>query len=286
MGDKMNLLDIVQRPSKPIPWAEGENIPWNEPAFSESMLTEHLSQSHDLASRRAERIKEHVQWIHDDLLGRRPTKILDLGCGPGLYSSSLARLGHDCVGIDYSPASIRHAKDQAAQEGLRCKYVQQDMRAAEFGRGFGLVMLIYGEFNVFRRSDVQRILGRARAALADGGHLLIEAHTLEAIERIGSQGRSWYSAEAGLFSDRPHTCLQEGFWEPAGRMATIRFLIIDAASAGVTRHAVSYQGYDDAEYRSLLAEAGFEVIDVLPSLTGCDDESPADLIAIVARAGT
>lgn len=31
-----------------------------------------------------------------------PTRILDLGCGPGLYTSRLARLGHCCVGIDFS----------------------------------------------------------------------------------------------------------------------------------------------------------------------------------------
>ena len=279
----MNLLDIVQRPSKPIPWAEGENIPWNEPAFSESMLTEHLSQSHDLASRRAERIKEHVQWIHDDLLGRRPTKILDLGCGPGLYSSSLARLGHDCVGIDYSPASIRHAKDQAAQEGLRCKYVQQDMRAAEFGRGFGLVMLIYGELNVFRPDDAEAILAKAFAALEPGGMILLEAHTEAIVEKMGNEARGWYSAAAGLFSDQPHLCLQENSWQSANRTATTRYFIIDAATGQVTRHAASYQAYSDDEYRSMLTARGFRDVRLLPSLAGDEDEGQAGLMVVVAR---
>ena len=49
----MNLLHVIQRSPAPVPWAEGENIPWHDPAFSERMLTEHLSQAHDAASRRA-----------------------------------------------------------------------------------------------------------------------------------------------------------------------------------------------------------------------------------------
>jgi hypothetical protein len=52
------ILDIVERSPGPAPWSEGDNIPWNDPEFSERMLTEHLSQEHDLASRRSETIDQ------------------------------------------------------------------------------------------------------------------------------------------------------------------------------------------------------------------------------------
>ena len=97
----MNLLDVVSRNLNPEPWVEGEKIPWHDPAFSSRMLQEHLTQAHDLASRKSDAIEAHVGWIHQTLLGGKPTNILDLGCGPGLYTSRLARLGHTCRGIDY-----------------------------------------------------------------------------------------------------------------------------------------------------------------------------------------
>ena len=50
----MNLKDIVHRNQNPDPWAEGDNIPWNDPGFSARMLAEHLSQAHDAASRRVD----------------------------------------------------------------------------------------------------------------------------------------------------------------------------------------------------------------------------------------
>jgi predicted TPR repeat methyltransferase len=44
------------------------------------------------------------------VLQSEPQRILDLGCGPGLYTQRLASLGHTCVGIDISPASIAYAR--------------------------------------------------------------------------------------------------------------------------------------------------------------------------------
>jgi len=116
----MNLLDLVMRSPKPTPWAEGETIPWSDPGFSARMLQEHLSQVHDEGSRRFEIIDRQVAWVHEQVLGGRPARVLDLACGPGLYTSRLAKLGHTCVGIDFAPASIGYAAERAELEDLTC----------------------------------------------------------------------------------------------------------------------------------------------------------------------
>ena len=124
----MTLSDLINRTSPPVPFLEGDNIPWHEPAFSQRMLKEHLSQDHDLASRRSHKIDKQVQWINQELLSSKPARILELACGPGLYTNRLAALGHECVGIDYSPASIAHASERAKQDDLACTYLHQDIR--------------------------------------------------------------------------------------------------------------------------------------------------------------
>ncbi len=48
--------------------AEESKIPWDEPAFSQRMLANHLSQEHDWASRRQEVIEQQVEWIASQLL--------------------------------------------------------------------------------------------------------------------------------------------------------------------------------------------------------------------------
>ena len=278
-----SLLDMVRRSGAVAPWQHGDNIPWHQPDFSERMLREHLSQDHDAASRRTETIDAHIDWIHDHLLKGHAGKILDLGCGPGLYSSRLAQRGHECAGIDYSPASIAYATDHARAHNLRCNYVHEDIRQAEYGTGFDLVMLIFGEFNVFRPSDAREILRKAHHALAEGGLLLLEPHAFAAVRKIGTLGSHWYSSERGLFSGSPHLCLQEHTWDSATNTATIRYFIVDAPSGDVSGYAQTFQAYTDVEYCSLLVDCQFDDVELIPGLVDASGDSTDGLIAIVAR---
>jgi SAM-dependent methyltransferase len=279
----MDLIELVRRQAVPLPWAEGEKIPWDDPAFSQRMLKEHLSQSHDHASRRTEILSKHVTWIHHSILNGKPAKILDLGCGPGLYASLLAELGHECVGIDFSPASIAYAIEYAHAHKLKCSYIQQDVRLADFGHGFDLVMFIFGELNAFRPAEARLILQNAYQALVQGGRILLEVHPYDVVRSIGEQPAYWYSAESGLFSDRAYICLREYFWDPEQHVATERYFIIDAESSSVTRYASSMQAYSDDQYRALLQECGFRDVQFHPSLHGEPDESQASLFVIAAR---
>jgi len=260
------ISDIINRPLIPKPWSEGDNIPWNDQQFSERMLAEHLSQEHDLASRRTETIDRHVEWIFTEVLGSKPGRVLDLGCGPGLYTLRLARLGCSCVGMDFSPASIRYAERCAAEDGASCTYRHADLRDGGFGEGFDAVMMIYGQFNVFPRNRGAEILDRARAALVPGGCLVLEIQDSEEIEQRGRAASSWYSAASGLFSAAPHLVLQENTWHADSRASTVRFSVIDARTSGVTSYALTNEAYSDDELTTALRSAGFDDVGWYPSL--------------------
>ena len=250
---------------EPQPWAEGEKIPWNEPEFSRRMLKEHLSQRHDAASRRTSVIKKHVDWIHNLVLNGKPSRILDLGCGPGLYSARLSALGHVCHGIDFGPASIEYAVKHAPEN---CSYILGDIRTTDFGSGYDLVALIFSEFNVFRPADANLILKKAYAALKPGGKLLLEVSLFDAVYDKGNQPGTWYSTENELFADEPHLCLMESFWDEELSVTTERYYIVDVATSEVTRYASSTQAYEDNELVEMFLEAGFQTPEIYPSLTG------------------
>lgn len=279
-------LDALIHRGKPAPWTEGDNIPWNDPDFSERMLREHLTQEHDAASRRSATIDRHVAFIHEHLLGGRAVRVLDLGCGPGLYATRLARLGHSVRGVDFSPASIAYARRLAEEQQVQgsCVFDLSDVRAANFNSpemGWDLVMFIYGEFNVFRPADAQSILARACQALKPGGLLLLEVSSEAATRRLGSDPAGWSAQESGLFSAQPHMLLTESFWDEDARAATHRFWVVDAGSGEVSRYAASYQVYSNDDFPPLLREAGFDEVRFYPSLTG--EEEGGDFIAITAR---
>ena len=53
----------------------------------------------------------------------KKVKILDIGCGGGLLSEPLSRLGAEVVGIDASDRNIKIAKSHAIKSNLDIKYL-------------------------------------------------------------------------------------------------------------------------------------------------------------------
>ena len=278
----MNLFDLVNRTPIALPWKEGDNIPWNDPDFSQRMLAEHLSQEHNAASRTFDIIDQHVEWIHNQVLGGKNSKILDLGCGPGLYCHRLSMLGHQCSGIDYSPASITHARKVAEQSNLTCTFLEADLREADYGDDFDVIMQIYGEMNVFKPVDFAIILNKAYNALKSGGILLLELHTFEAVQAWGTKPPSWYASTGGLFSPEPHLVLEEYFWNPSEKVTTNRYFVIEAPTGNVIRYAQSVQAYTNKDYRNLLEKCKFTAVQYYPSLIGKSDPKQPQLIAILS----
>lgn len=274
----MDLSDIIHRAIPPAPWAEGDNIPWNEPSFSERMLAEHLDQEHDLASRRFERIDAQIEWIQQTALPDPPACVLDLACGPGLYLGRLAQRGYSGVGFDFSPASIAYAQSKAGDWNL--DYREDDLRSADFGSGYDAALFLYGQINVFRRNEASSIVRRTYGSLRPGGVFVVEPQSFDHVKSAAAASPSW-SSRGGLFSARSHVTLTESFWNDETRTSTQRFYVVDAETGAVSRHSLSNEAYTDAEMQTLLADAGFAAIQHWPSLTG--DEKDDGLSVVIGR---
>jgi SAM-dependent methyltransferase len=279
---KMKIMDLIERVPFPEPWSEGDHIPWNDPDFSRRMLEEHLTQDHDAASRRFEIIEHQVYWMQEALLGDRPAKILDLGCGPGLYANRMAYLGHTVCGFDFSPASIAHARAVAAKENLANTFTEADMRQADYGENFDFAMLIYGEFNIFKPADAALILQKIFRALKPGGLLLLEPQDLASLQRARKEPPIWRAYRQGLFSDRPHLYLTENFWDARTSTMTTRYWVVDAASGEVSRYASTAQGYTDADLEGLLLRHGFGDVCFYPALAPLPGQARQEFFGVTA----
>ncbi|WP_147820345.1 class I SAM-dependent methyltransferase [Salidesulfovibrio onnuriiensis] len=237
-------------------WDGAYKIPWNEPGFSARMLEIHLSQETDLASRKLETIKKQAKWLKDNALRDEVSRILDLGCGPGLYADHFARDRHIYRGIDFSPASIAHARKQTGFPAL-CEFSEGDVTTTDFGEGYDLAMMIYGELNVFSPDQCRDILARAHAALNTGGTLALELHTVDAVKAAGTAPASWHKADSGLFSPRPYICLQENHWNGEHAVAVQYFHVLDAANGSAATMRSTTKAWSDDELEALLSAAGF-----------------------------
>lgn len=261
---------LIHRPRTGAAW---QKIPWHDPEFSRRMLAEHLTQAHDMASRRQTIIDQQVAWIQRKLLRDQPSHILDLGCGPGFYTSRLTALGHTCRGLDISPASIAYAREQHPE----IEYVLGDVRTLDYGSDYDFAAMIFGELNAFAPDEAEHIIAKAHAALKPGGQLLLEVHPYAVVHRLGQGAPSWYTAEQGLFADEPYLCLTEASFEQDH--AVFQHYVYAAESGAQSLYTSMLQAYTDDEYRHLLR--AFSRIMFYPSLTG--DADGGNLFVIVAE---
>jgi len=241
-------------------WHRAYKIPWDDPEFSRRMLAVHLAQDSDLASRPVKWIDKQVAWIHDQLLGKRPSSILDLGCGPGFYLHRLATLGHHCRGIDFGPASIEYAR-RHNPDASRCEFILGDIRKVAFGGPYDLAMILYGEFNVFSPTEVSAILRAIEGSLAPHGRVILEVQTPNAVETVGRGKPSEQQCESGLFSDRPYRCHTKNQWLPGQKIAIQSFSVTDEADGQTREYRSTTKAWPDDELINLLTRASLRGVE-------------------------
>jgi SAM-dependent methyltransferase len=121
----------------------------------------------------------------------RGQRVLDLGCGVGAVTATLAQAGVDVIGVDLDDTLLARARQR--HPGLR--FEKQDVGAlvpSTFGRVDG----IWASFVAAYFADVEAIVARWRRCVVDGGWLAL----VEIDDLLGHEPRaSALAADIGGF---------------------------------------------------------------------------------------
>lgn len=151
---------------------------WTDPYTAQQMLQYHLNEDLALASRTPDVIASTVAWLQDRFKVGADTSIADFGCGPGLYTSKLAKLGARVTGIDFSANSIEYARETAVRQNLDINYQQQNYLDFTSDQRFDLICMIMCDFCALSPAQRQQLLGIFHHHLKDGGALFLDVYSL------------------------------------------------------------------------------------------------------------
>jgi SAM-dependent methyltransferase len=98
--------------------------------------------------------------------GAGPSRILDLGCGPGRDLAYFRSLGHQAVGLDGSARFVAMARKHTGCEVLHQDFLKLSLGGREFDGIFANASLFH-----VPTSEIGRVLRELRAALAPRGVL-------------------------------------------------------------------------------------------------------------------
>lgn len=275
-------LDHVQALlSPPALFAPGAARFWTDPHIAGQMLAAHLDPSTDAASRQPATIDAEVAWLFARLGLRAGDRVLDLGCGPGLYSRRLAERGLAVTGIDASASSLAYARRAAGKHGLRIDYRQQDYVMLADDAAFVAALLIYYDFGVLPDEQRDCLLARIHQALQPGGLFAFDVLTPVAIARA-QVGTRWSVEPGGFWRPGQHLVLEYGHVYSEDQV-TLRQVAIVEEDGTTTIYRIWMRYYTAARITALLERHGFTVLDMRGDLAGRSLNPQSSSLGIVAQ---
>lgn len=280
LNENMNMELLLNSVKKPDLYATKEEPFWDQPYISQQMLNAHLNPALDAASYNHKTIDEIVEWLVKYLNLKESAKILDLGCGPGLYCTRFSQHGLDVVGMDYSKNSISYAKKNADTNCLNIQYIYQDYLTMDYSCEFDAIFLIYCDFGALSDDRRDLLLQKIHKALKPDGIFAFDVFTRLNWEQQSM--RNWYVSETGFWRPDPHLVLEQTFHYEAEKIFLHQHIIIDSKGE-VTTYNLRDHYYSKQNIQQLLKKYGYEVQDTWSDLTGKPYEENTKCLGVVAK---
>lgn len=277
IGEIISQLIGIQQ--KPDPFTSGEPLFWDDPHISVHLLEAHLNPDIDAASRTPETIDRSVKWLAENLALKAGDSVLDLGCGPGLYTSRFARAGLQVTGVDYSHRSIEYATKFATENNLNIAYRHQNYLELNDKNRYDVVLLIYGDFCPLNPEQRTTLLNNVYRALKPNGKFVLDVSTREHRKKHGNKNR-WQALESGFWKPGPHLVLEEGFDYPEQSIWLDQYTVIEA-NGKMSVYRNWFQDYTPETITNELAQNGFVVESLWGDLTGTSFTQESEWIGLV-----
>ncbi|MBQ6807218.1 MAG: methyltransferase domain-containing protein [Lachnospiraceae bacterium] len=200
------IIDFLK--NTPQVYAESDGAFWDDEHISKHMLAAHLNPDCDNASRKQDGIINSVNWIEKLCDGGSNKKLLDLGCGPGIYAEMLAAKGFQVTGIDFSKRSIDYAVESSQKKNLDIIYHYQNYLNIDYREEFDVVILIYCDLGVLSPENRRILLNKIYRALKPGGMLVLDVFhepyikSFEEMQSVSYEQNGFWSPEAYVVMQR------------------------------------------------------------------------------------
>ncbi|HFL2405978.1 TPA: class I SAM-dependent methyltransferase [Clostridioides difficile] len=182
---------------------------WDDEYISKQLLKAHLDTNFEGASRNFNFIEDSVNWIVTVANPANYPKLLDLGCGPGLYAEKFAQKGYKVTGIDFSKRSINYAQNRNKETNLNINYLFQSYLNMNYNEEFDLATLIYCDYGALSTENRRLLMEKIYDSLRPGGKLILDVFTINKYNNF-EEIKYWeINEDGGFWSNEKYMCLQD-----------------------------------------------------------------------------
>jgi SAM-dependent methyltransferase len=275
------LSDIFQRP-KPFEFNTVQTL-WDDPHISRQMLQFHLDPVVDAASRNHASIQKSVEWMRSHFSIHSGTRICDLGCGPGLYTSALAAFSDHVTGVDFSRNSLAYARARSAETGQKIEYIQSNYLDFHPTGQFDLITMIMSDFCVLDPKQRVTLLQNISGMLAPGGCFVFDAYLPNAFQTFQETTACEFRFMDGFWAEGDYFGFVNRFKYPDDLVTLEKYTIIQPTRQWTVYNWLQY--YTPAALHRLITANGMRIDEMFADVSGAEFDPGADEFALVIRKG-
>lgn len=230
-----------------------------------------------------ERNSALVNYTVEQLLKKYQARtILDLACGTGSQVFWLTRAGFEVTGVDINSKMLKIAKQKAAQEKLKLRFLKGDMRTSQ-GGSFDAVITIFNSIGHLTKADFEIALRNIHRNLKNEGLYIFDIANLNYYStdaHIAELTVDWSTRTADThFRDIQYATIDEH-----GILALHNICFVHKAqNTKVSKSVKTLQIYSAAQLKTLLNKNGFETIELMAIDGGPFFENETNRILILAQ---
>lgn len=266
----MNIKD-----KKPALFEMTDSNIWTDPYIQQQMLKEHLNPASDAASRRQESILKITDFILN--YSKMGSRLLDLGCGPGLYTSFFKDKGFDVTGVDFNKASIEYATKKRKD----IRYIYGDYICGYPEGKNDIVIIIYCDLGTHSDSNRDKLLKNIYNSLDDNGIFIFDVFTEELVKDKQEDKRWDYASIGGFWSKDEYLLLSQTFHYPENKAFAYQYNLLTKEES---KHFIVWERYySEKEITTILQNTGFRKVSVYKNILNSNNFTSGSEMFVVAE---
>lgn len=277
-----NMIDFKKLSTsikQPEIFEKGNDKFWDDEYISNQMLKYHLNPDVEAASKTWSTISAESAFIIATTDMKQGKKVLDLGCGPGLYVREFAKTGADITGVDMSKNSIEYAMDNIASEYANAGFLVKNYLDLDFALCFDVATLIFYDFCALNTLEQETLLTKVHDSLNDNGLFIFDVVSDKKKTTIST---NITVCDEGFWSPKPYIEILNTYLYESPKTEGIQYTLID--ELGKTRIIRIYHRlFALSEIQDMLIKNGFEIVDVYRNLKGELLDEGSETFGIIAR---
>ena len=208
------------------------------------------------------------------------TKIADFGCGPGLYSSRLARRNAKVTGIVFSKNSIEYAKKYAEKEKLNINYVNEDYLEFDTDERFDLIVMIMCDYCALSLVQREKVLRKFHTLLKPEGRVLLDVYSIVAYEGREEQTIREKNLLDGFWAEGDYEGYLNTFKYEENRVILDKYTIIEPTRERTVYNWLKY--FTPQELEKEFVATGFKIEKFFSDVAGTPFDVNTTEFAVIA----